>query len=173
MSILSSSKIPTRGTDISILLFWLRVWLTAFWAVILISTTKWTFCFFLLYIGLHLYRRDAAFPELGHNSRHSNGKCWEPILIDWVTGNSCNKLYQIAAVRLDVWVDLVGHSLGGAHNYLLTSIHTLFMENKPKMTLFSGVCLGTLKNVTKMVTLREHFAPNMKIQSSFSPPKPM
>lgn len=71
-----------------------------------------------LALGLYLYWRDAAFPELGHNSRHLNGKRWEPILIFWVTGNSSDKLYQLAVVELDAvlemceWTD----SSGGADN---------------------------------------------------------
>lgn len=44
---------------------------------ILISAAKCVISFSLLFFsGLHLYRRDTAFPELGHNSRHFNGKFW-------------------------------------------------------------------------------------------------
>lgn len=51
--------------------------------------------------GLHLHRRDAALPQLGHNRRHFNGKCGGPIYTQGVCGNSASvpKCSEIAVVR--------------------------------------------------------------------------
>lgn len=50
---------------------------------------------------MHLHRRDAALPQLGHNRRHFNGKCGEPIFTLGVGGNSASvpKCSEITVVQ--------------------------------------------------------------------------